>query len=236
MQWTAVVVGLACLLGGERAMAQAPGARVSGRLTILEKKNKPSRDLGAAVVFLEGTGGAGGTGGTGGAGGAAAPVTLDIAINDKEFTPRVVVVPLGSTIRFPNHDPVDHNVFGSEPTRFDLGQYGRGIAKSWTFMHPGLTRVFCNVHPFMVGFVHVLATRYYAQPAADGTFAIDAVPPGSYTLHVWHERSPEVTRPVVVAASGASGIEVQLDARGFHWVAHKNKYGEDYPTDAGERY
>ena len=226
MRWTAVVVGVAWLLGGERAMAQATGARVSGRITILEKKNKPSRDLGAAVVFLEGTGGAE----------RAAAVTLDIAINDKEFTPRVVVVPLGSTIRFPNHDPVDHNVFGSEPTRFDLGQYGRGIAKSWTFMHPGLTRVFCNVHPFMVAFVLVLATPYYAQPAADGTFAIDAVPPGSYTLHVWHERSPEVTRPVVVAASGASGIEVQLDARGFRLVAHKNKYGEDYPTDAGERY
>jgi plastocyanin len=225
MRWLGVVVGVSCAAGAPRGAAQATGARVSGRITMLEKKNKPSRDLGAAVVFLAG------------AGHPAPPVTVDIAINDKEFAPRVVVVPLGSTVRFPNNDPFDHNVFSASDTNpFDLGQYGRGESKGWAFARGGLVRVFCNVHPRMVAFVHVLASPYYTQPGADGTFAIDGVPPGLYTLHVWHERSPEVTRELSVAASGASDIQVQLDARGFRWVPHKNKYGDDYPEDVGERY
>lgn len=225
MRWIAVLLGVSCVVGEHRGAAQATGARVSGRVTMLEKANKPSRDLGAAVVSLEG------------AGGSTRPATVAVAVNDKEFAPRVVVVPVGSTVRFPNHDPFDHNVFSaSTPNQFDLGQYGRGETKAWVFTHPGLVRVFCNIHPRMVAFVHILAGPYFAQPAADGTFLIDNVPPGAYTLHVWHERSPEVTRELSVAAPGVSGIEVQLDARGFRWVPHKNKYGEEYPSDAGERY
>jgi plastocyanin len=184
--------------------------------------------LGAAVVYLEG----------GGADGAARPVTVDIAMNDKEFVPRVVVVPAGSAVRFQNHDPFDHNAFSaSGPNPFDLGQYGRGEAKAWTFTNPGLVRVFCNVHPRMVAFVQVMAGRYFTQAAADGSFEIAAVPPGTWVLHAWHERSQEVSQAVNVTAAGAAGIELQLDARGFRWTPHKNKYGKDYPTNAGrERY
>src|SRR2546430_16887912 len=90
------------------AMAQG-GPRVPGRVAMLEKKGKPSPDLGAAVVFLEG-------------GGAAAhPVTVEMATSDKEFVPRVLVVPVGSTVRFANRDPFDHNVFSaSDSNQFDL--------------------------------------------------------------------------------------------------------------------
>lgn len=228
MRCIALLAGVACVVGAARAAAQAApgGVRVAGRVTMLEKGGKPSRDLGAAVVYLEGSGAA------------ARPVTLDIAINNKEFVPRVVVVPVGSTVRFPNHDPFDHNVFsGSEPNAFDLGQYGRGEAKGWIFTAPGLTRIFCNVHPRMVAFVEVMAGPYFAQPAADGSFVIPDVPPGRYVLHAWHERSPEATRELTVTAAGASDVELELDARGFRWVPHKNKYGRDYPTNAGrERY
>jgi len=208
------------------AMAQG-GPRVAGRVAMLEKKGKPSPDLGAAVVSL-----------AGGVGGAAAhPVTVEIAISDKEFVPRVVVVPVGSTVRFANRDPFDHNVFSaSDSNQFDLAQYGRGEIRAQTFAHAGLVRVFCNIHPRMVAFVQVMSGRLFTQPAGDGSFVISDVPPGAYTLHVWHERSPEVTREVRVTA-GAVGVDVELDARGFRWVPHKNKYGEDYPTNEGlERY
>ena len=202
------------------------GGRVTGRVTLLEKDGRPSRDLGAAVVYLDATTPV------------ARAVTADVAINDKEFIPRVVVVPAGSTVRFLNHDPFDHNVFSvSDANAFDLGMYGRGETRAWTFAGPGLTRVFCNVHPRMVMFVQVMVGRYFTQPAADGSFEIDDVPPGRYVLHVWHERSPQVAQDVQVTAVGAAGIDLQLDARGFHWVPHKNKYGKDYPTNAGrERY
>jgi plastocyanin len=191
-----------------------------------KKKGKPSPDLGAAVVYLERHGAP------------QRPLATEIALSGKEFVPRVIAVPVGSAVRFTNHDPFDHNVFSvSEPTSFDLGQYGRGEAKQWTFTAPGLVRVYCNVHPRMVAFVHVMATRHYTQPAADGTFMIADVTPGEYTLHVWHERTPEVMRELAVPAAGVSGLEIELDARGFRWVAHKNKLGEDYFSDAGrDRY
>lgn len=208
-------------------MGVVQGVRVSGRITILEKNGKPSPDLGAAVVYLEG-------------GGAAAPrpAMFDIATSDKEFVPRVVAAPVGSTVRFPNHDPFNHNVFSvSEPNQFDLGLYGRGESKGHTFTSPGLVRVFCNIHPRMVAFVVVLPTRAFTQPTADGSFSVDDVAPGHYTLHVWHERSPQVSQEITVGRTDLSDLAIALDARGFRAVAHKNKYGKDYPTNAGlERY
>jgi len=224
MRVFAGIVVLLTLSGG--ALAN----QVAGRIVILEKDNKPSPDLGDAVVYLEGTA----TPAT-----AAAPVTVEIAITDKVYAPHVVVVPVGSTVRFPNHDPFNHNVFSlSEPNTFDLGLYGRGEAKSQTFANPGLVRVYCNVHPRMVAYVLVMANRLYAQPGQDGSFVIENVPPGRHRLHVWHERIPtEVIKDVTASAAGGSDLQIALNARGYKWQAHRNKYGRDYPTNAGrERY
>lgn len=225
MRWWVILAAVMSLAGRENAFAQ----RVAGRIAIVEKDNKPSPDLGAAVLYLEATGG----------GPSAAPDTLDVVINDKVYVPRVLVAPAGSTVRFPNHDPFNHNVFSvSEPNQFDLGLYGRGEAKTQVFAHPGLVRVYCNVHPRMVAYLIVMANRYYAQPGADGTFAIDRVAPGRYRLHVWHERiAAEIVKDIVVPAAGLSDLQVNLNARAYRWQAHKNKYGRAYPTNAGrERY
>lgn len=219
------IAALAALEGSAPLVAQA--GRVSGHITILEKDNKPSPDLGDAVVYLEGRG-------------LGAPAArFEVAISNKIFSPRVLVVPVGSTVAFPNHDPFNHNVFSvSEPNSFDLGLYGRGEGKSVTLKHPGLVRAFCNVHPRMVALVQVMATHQYAQPGADGMFTIAGVEPGSYRLHVWHERAPvEVVKDVTVGPEGLAGIQTTLNARGFRVQPHKNKYGRAYPTNAGrERY
>jgi plastocyanin len=210
---------------GSALAAQA--GQVSGRITILEKDNAPSADLGDAVVFIEGHGIS------------LAPARFEIAISDKTFSPHVLVVPSGSTVAFPNHDPFDHNVFSvSDSNSFDLGQYGRGEGKSVTFTYPGLVRVFCNVHPKMVALVQVMATHDFTQAGADGAFTITGVEPGSYKLHVWHERAPvEIVKDIVVGSDGLADIQISLNARGFRWQPHKNKYGKDYPTNAGrERY
>ena len=208
--------------------ATALANRVAGRIVILEKDNKPTPDLGDAVVYLEGAA----TPAT-----AAVPDTVEIAITDKVYAPHVVVVPVGSTVRFPNHDPFNHNVFSvSEANSFDLGLYGRGETRSQSFAHPGLVRVYCNVHPRMVAYVLVMANRLYAQPGQDGSFTIENVPSGTHRLHVWHERIPtEVVKEVTAGAGG--DLQIALNARGYKWQPHRNKYGRNYPTNAGrERY
>ena len=221
-----VVAGMAALLtlAGGAVLA----SRVAGRIVILEKDNKPTPDLGDAVVYLEEAATPATT---------AAPDTVEIAITDKTYAPHVVVVPVGSMVRFPNHDPFNHNVFSvSEPNSFDLGLYGRGETKGQTFTHPGLVRVYCNVHPRMVAYVLVMANRLYAQPGQDGSFTIANVPPGRHRLHVWHERIPtEVIKEVTAGSDG--DLQIALNARGYKWQAHRNKYGKNYPTNAGrERY
>ena len=222
----AVCAALANSIAG-LAHTTTQAGQVSGHITIQEKGNASSPDLGDAVVYLVGQGVA------------LAPARFEVAISDKTFSPHVLVVPVGSTVAFPNHDPFDHNVFSvSDSNSFDLGLYGRGEGKATAFRYPGLVRVFCNVHPRMVAIVQVMGTHHFAQAGGDGSFTISGVEPGSYTLHVWHERaSQEFVRDVVVGANGVADIQVALNAREFRWQPHKNKFGKDYPTNAGrERY
>jgi len=200
---------------------------VSGRLTVLDKDEKVAQDVGQAVIWLESPEAA-----------PAPPGRADMSTENKQFLPGVVVLTVGSTLTFPNHDPFNHNVFSlSDIGPFDLGLYGRGEGKTATFQKPGIVRVYCNVHAQMSGFVVVRDNAYFAQPGADGSYTIPAVPPGAYTLHVWHERAPEVTRPITVPAGGLIGQDVTLDASAYRPVAHKNKFGQEYGSGATrERY
>ena len=199
---------------------------VAGRITIKEKDNKPARDLGNAVVWLEGPG-------------PAAPAdTFDILIADKIYVPRVLVVPAGSTVRFPNRDPFNHNVFFTDSAAIDLGLYGRGQSREHVFRRGGLVRVFCNVHPRMVAYVVVAPSRNVAQAGADGGFRLEGVAPGRYRLRVWHERvAGDSARAVTVPAAGLGALQVTLDASGYRWQQHKNKTGQDYGAGGRrERY
>src|SRR5213594_1154048 len=100
---------------------------VGGRITVLERGNKPATDVGQAVIWLEGP-----------AGRPAMAKAVSVITQGKEFRPRVVVVPVGSTVTFPNEDPFNHNVFSlSEEGAFDLGLYGRGQAKSTRLTRAG---------------------------------------------------------------------------------------------------
>lgn len=234
MRWLRLVTAVIAAAAGAaaaRAQGGVGGAAgdVRGHVVVVERKDRPSPDVANAVVWLEGPGPK------------AAPVTVDVAISDKTYSPHLVIVPVGSTVRFPNHDPFDHNVFvaADDPNGFDLGLYGRGVAKGHVFEHPGVVHVYCNVHPQMAAIVHVMATRYYTQPAVDGSFTIPRVAPGRYVLHVWHERVAAVASEDVTVGAGGLVLAdtLRLDASRFHPARHKNKYGKDYPPDAGrERY
>ncbi len=83
----------------------------------------------------------------------------------KEFLPRVLAVPAGSKVRFPNQDPILHNVFSvSGENRFDLGLYKQGEAKEAHLLQAGMVNVFCNVHHSMVGYIAVLETPFTRAP------------------------------------------------------------------------
>jgi len=215
----------AVLAGWPLAAVAHRAADVRGHLTLLEKGSRSGDDVGTAVVWLEG-----------GPGDRRAPIQAEISTAEKAFSPHVLVVPVGSTVAFPNHDPFNHNVFSlSEEQPFDLGLYGRGEARSIRLERAGIIRVYCNVHSQMSALLVVRDGPYFVQPSGDGSFLLPTVPPGHYILHAWHERAPELTRPLDVPAAGLADVALELDARGYRFKPHLNKYGQPYPQQ-GRRY
>ena len=126
------------------------------------------------------------------------------------FEPRVMAVRVGTTVDFPNHDKVFHNVFSfRDGRRFDLGMYPAGTAKQIVFDRPGVHRIFCNIHPHMAAYVIAVETPFFAVSDEHGAFAIADVPAGTYTYHAWKPGSPVMTGTVVVDQSHTLTIQWQ---------------------------
>ena len=107
------------------------------------------------------------------------------------FKPHVLPVLVGTTVDFLNSDAVMHNVYSPDECagKFNLGSWPKGHTKPYTFTVPGCAAtLLCNVHPEMEAFVVVVETPYYAVSDEKGDFQIPDVPPGEYTLRIWHER------------------------------------------------
>lgn len=129
----------------------------------------------------------------------------------EEFVPRVLAVTRGSTVDFPNADPIFHNVFSlASAARFDLGRYPMGQSKSATFPKAGLVKVYCHLHSQMSASILVLNHPYFTVPEIDGTFRLSNVPAGSYTIAGWHERVGERVKPVTVAAGQTTTVLLSL--------------------------
>lgn len=141
---------------------------------------------------------------------AAPKVRPQMAQKGQNFVPRVVAVTAGQAVDFPNFDPIFHNAFSVSPIkRFDLGKYPRGQSRKVIFSKSGVVQVFCDIHANMAGFVRVVPSRAVAMPDGYGEFAIEGVPPGTYTLRVWHPDFPQMERKIQVPEGG--DLEVQLD-------------------------
>ena len=120
----------------------------------------------------------------------------------KQFIPRVLAVPIGTTVHFRNDDEVFHNVFSlSRPNEFDLGLYRSGDARDKTFRTPGPVNLLCNIHASMVGYVYVVDSPYYGQADANGAWTVRNVPLGEYQLHAWHEAGLEPIKRAVAVRS-----------------------------------
>ena len=142
---------------------------------------------------------------------ATTPSMYTIAQSDTAFVPSLLVVPVGSEVSFPNGDPFFHNVFSYSSTeRFDLGRYPRGESKEVLFEEPGIVDVFCEVHEFMRSAVVVVESPYHAIVGDDDRFSIGDVPPGEYTLVIWHADLGTVEQPITVTAGGTVRVSVEL--------------------------
>jgi len=129
----------------------------------------------------------------------------------ERFVPHVLPVLVGSTVDFPNDDPVYHNVFSLSSSRsFDLGRYPRGHSKQVTFPKPGVVQVFCHIHADMSAYILVLRNPFFTVPDSAGRFQLGGVPPGEYRLVAWHERIKPITRSVRVEAGQATSLQLDI--------------------------
>jgi len=140
------------------------------------------------------------------------PVThASVSQRDEAFAPRVTAITRGSTVEFPNFDPYFHNVFSlSRALSFDLGRFRKGEKRERTFPRAGVIKVYCHIHSEMAATILVFDHHLYTTPVTDGTFTIDAVPPGTYQLSAWHERIGETTKPLKVVAGDDASVEFAL--------------------------
>jgi len=123
------------------------------------------------------------------------------------FMPHIVAVEQGTTVEFLNSDKVAHNVFwisvgGNKKLGHNLGTWPQGEKRSFKLDNPGAIPLFCNVHPEMSGYIVVSPTPYFAKTDASGSYKIDNVPDGSYTVTAWHEGAKNSSKPVTVAGEG----------------------------------
>jgi plastocyanin len=157
--------------------------------------------------------------------------------HNKTFEPKLLVVPLGSIVDFPNLDPWFHNVFSLyQGKRFDLGLYQAGSEKQVVFDRPGPSFLFCNIHPQMTAVILTVDSDFFGVSDKSGRVLIPQVPAGRYRMHVWYENAaPEFTdaaRNVVISASEKLLPAISIPVM-RHDHTHKDKYGNDYDPRAG---
>lgn len=129
----------------------------------------------------------------------------------EQFSPRVLAITVGTIVDFPNHDTKFHNVFSlSRVQPFDLGRYRPGRTGGVRFSHPGLVRVFCDIHSHMSGYILVFSHRFFALTDDQGRYAIPNVPAGSYTLMVWSELGHAEPKHITVSDGAVAEADFQI--------------------------
>jgi len=168
---------------------------IAGRVTSADGKA-----VAEAVVFVQSPASDGSFGGTN------PQATMDQI--EKTFVPGLLPIVVGTRVRFPNHDQIQHHVYSFSRTKtFELPLYKGEDAPPVLFDKLGVVKVGCNIHDWMSGIILVLPSPYFAQTDAEGQFALVGLPPGNYSVVAWHELSkgkPEDTAQSVAVAANAT--------------------------------
>ena len=143
--------------------------------------------------------------------GTPAPRKAEIRQEHETFIPHVLAVTRGSTLDFPNDDPIYHNVFSlSSAATFNLGRYPKGDTRAKLLAKSGIVKVFCQIHSHMSATIIVFDHPYFTIPELDGSFEVARVPAGDYTLVGWHERVGERSATVHVERGRTAQVDLSL--------------------------
>ena len=147
----------------------------------------------------------------GGHGAPAAPQTVTIEQRNSRFDPELVVIPVGSTVQFPNADPIFHNVFSlSRAQSFDLGYYRQSQSRTVKFPREGVVQVYCHIHANMYAAIIVTASPWYGHPSAEGAFSFSGIPAGHYRVVAWHKVAGFFEVPVDVPETGSVAVQIRV--------------------------
>ena len=141
----------------------------------------------------------------------APPRTVQIDQRNSRFEPDLVVIPVGSTVEFPNDDAIFHNVFslsGAQP--FDLGYYPKSQSRAVKFNHAGIVQVYCHIHANMYAAIVVTASPWFARPTADGGFSWTNLPAGRYRLVAWHKIAGLYSTEVDIPENGTAHAQIRV--------------------------
>lgn len=200
------------------AALAASGAALGGKVTLLLPP-KVKIDPGGSVIWIPGLT-------------LSAPATAahSVTSRDKRFDPRVLAVPAGTKVTFPNVDSIYHNAFSLSPgNTFDVGLYRKGAARDVVMKNPGIVRVYCNIHPDMAASVVVVEGNAFSVVQADGSYRIEGIPPGRHEVHIWSDVAGEQVVPLTFEAGRLTDWSPALDATKYQRVNHTNKHGKAYP-------
>jgi plastocyanin len=172
----------------------------------------------------------------------AKPGVYQMVQKNKEFHPHVLAVPVGTAVLFPNEDPFFHNVFSLyQGKRFDLGLYEAGSTRKVVFDKPGVSFIFCNIHPDMNAYVLAVNSPFFELSDRSGQVNIPDVPYGKYRVEVWYERAEstdlaELSRMIDVQNPVVKLGVINLADSPRFLPKHLNKHGKPYDPDATTPY
>ena len=159
--------------------------------------------------------------------------SFEIEQKNKTFHPFVTIMPTGATASFPNRDGIGHHVYSFSPAKnFQLPLSEHESTEKLTFNKPGVVTVGCNIHDWMVAYIYVVDTDYYAKTGADGHAAIDNLPAGEYTIYIAHPGMKSVqplTQSINVAVDGENRLEFSLQIKPrYFWQPAPRMHEEVY--------
>ena len=173
--------------------ASADGGTITGKVEVT-----PSKYLEETVVYLKGAKGGG------------AKQTRSMDQRSMTFIPHLLVVGVGDTVEFLNHDGVAHNVYSPDGEGYNLGTFKQEEKARYTFNSEGAYSQLCSLHPEMLAYIFVAPSHLAAAVDKKGNFTISNVPPGTYQLAIWNSHLKGADKSVTVVAGQATTVNLTV--------------------------